>query len=280
VNTDRRTRRERDGKKKDKTQKMHLGRSSLEEKANERNFTAFHRFDSPWLRNISKSLLQRLPFALFVCTILLGVLGPIYAPLTVGSYFLFLHVIWTYSSVRTGWNVRVAAQAVREHAQVGDWEDKWQRERLVTLCTDDLTSLSVSEPEEQGEGDSDDQDTVFSTIDNSYRYQPYLDSSEGGSEAGSECSWQPTVYGECAKPASLPPPFHITLETPNDDPNTDFSKVMHLILIPNYKETMETLAETLSVLASHNHARRQYRVTYNAIHFSAFFPQPNPPALW
>jgi hypothetical protein len=36
--------------------------------------------------------------------------------------------------------------------------------------------------------------------------------------------------------------------------------LIHVILIPNYKESLETLSETLDVLASHRGARGQYRV--------------------
>ncbi|KAI8926469.1 hypothetical protein BC831DRAFT_456278 [Entophlyctis helioformis] len=39
-----------------------------------------------------------------------------------------------------------------------------------------------------------------------------------------------------------------------------FDQIMHIVIIPNYKETMDTLCETLDVLASHRRAITQYRV--------------------
>ena len=36
--------------------------------------------------------------------------------------------------------------------------------------------------------------------------------------------------------------------------------VVHVILVPNYKESLETLCETLDVLASHDRAVLQYKV--------------------
>lgn len=40
----------------------------------------------------------------------------------------------------------------------------------------------------------------------------------------------------------------------------EFDRIKHLIILPNYKETPETLRETLSVLASHPSAHSAYRV--------------------
>ncbi|KAJ8322558.1 hypothetical protein BDV3_004132 [Batrachochytrium dendrobatidis] len=42
-------------------------------------------------------------------------------------------------------------------------------------------------------------------------------------------------------------------ELPLDD-------IMHVVIVPNYKEEMETLCETLEVLASHSHALTQYKI--------------------
>lgn len=39
-----------------------------------------------------------------------------------------------------------------------------------------------------------------------------------------------------------------------------FSAIEHLIILPNYKEDMETLYETLDVLASHSMALTQYKI--------------------
>ena len=46
------------------------------------------------------------------------------------------------------------------------------------------------------------------------------------------------------------------------DPRHDmpFDNVKHIILLPNYKENMETLRETLDVLSSHSRALTQYKV--------------------
>lgn len=47
-----------------------------------------------------------------------------------------------------------------------------------------------------------------------------------------------------------------------DDSRLDlpFDRVMHVIIIPNYKEDMDTLCETLDILASHSRALTQYKV--------------------
>lgn len=41
---------------------------------------------------------------------------------------------------------------------------------------------------------------------------------------------------------------------------TEFDRIKHLIILPNYKETLDTLRETLSVLASHPNAHSAYRI--------------------
>jgi hypothetical protein len=47
------------------------------------------------------------------------------------------------------------------------------------------------------------------------------------------------------------------MDTGHDLP---FDTVLHVIIIPNYKEEMETLCETLDVLASHTKALTQYKI--------------------
>jgi hypothetical protein len=42
-----------------------------------------------------------------------------------------------------------------------------------------------------------------------------------------------------------------------------FDSISHMIILPNYKESMETLQETLDVLASHQRALTQYRVCFS-----------------
>ena len=46
-----------------------------------------------------------------------------------------------------------------------------------------------------------------------------------------------------------------------------FERVIHAIVIPNYKEEMDTLRETLEVLSSHPQARNSYDVSSPALHF-------------
>ena len=40
----------------------------------------------------------------------------------------------------------------------------------------------------------------------------------------------------------------------------EFDRVKHLIILPHYKESLDTLRETLGVLASHPNARASYRI--------------------
>ena len=40
-----------------------------------------------------------------------------------------------------------------------------------------------------------------------------------------------------------------------------FDSISHIIILPNYKENLETLCETLDVLASHSRALTQYKVS-------------------
>ena len=49
-----------------------------------------------------------------------------------------------------------------------------------------------------------------------------------------------------------------------------FDQVVHIIILPNYKEDMGTLTETLAILASHRQAMTQYKVNgvQNASRFS------------
>lgn len=44
-----------------------------------------------------------------------------------------------------------------------------------------------------------------------------------------------------------------------------FDMVDHIIILPNYKEEMDTLCETLDVLASHSMALTQYKVQKKSI---------------
>ena len=41
-----------------------------------------------------------------------------------------------------------------------------------------------------------------------------------------------------------------------------FDSISHILILPNYKESLETLQETLDVLASHQRALTQYRVGF------------------
>jgi len=51
------------------------------------------------------------------------------------------------------------------------------------------------------------------------------------------------------------------IETKGRQPgHVDFESVSHLIVLPNYKEALETLRETLDVLASHRYARSSYSI--------------------
>ena len=53
-----------------------------------------------------------------------------------------------------------------------------------------------------------------------------------------------------------------TAQTTNTKLGRDllFEHVLHVIIIPNYKEDMGTLSETLAILASHSRAKTQYRI--------------------
>jgi hypothetical protein len=42
-----------------------------------------------------------------------------------------------------------------------------------------------------------------------------------------------------------------------------FTQVKHVIIIPQYKEELETIYDTLDVLASHEMARKNYKVDFN-----------------
>ncbi|KAJ3262755.1 hypothetical protein HDU77_011839 [Chytriomyces hyalinus] len=60
---------------------------------------------------------------------------------------------------------------------------------------------------------------------------------------------------------------HWSLEADDPDPDADQSRfhlrlkdVVHIILLPNYKEDPETLSDTLNVLASHARARSNYKI--------------------
>ncbi|KAJ3385008.1 hypothetical protein HDU84_002500 [Entophlyctis sp. JEL0112] len=56
--------------------------------------------------------------------------------------------------------------------------------------------------------------------------------------------------------------LRITGASSGDDPSHDlpYDSILHVIIIPNYCETTDTLCETLDVLASHRRALTQYRV--------------------
>lgn len=45
------------------------------------------------------------------------------------------------------------------------------------------------------------------------------------------------------------------------DTDSELDKIIHAILIPNYKEELDGLRETLDVLASHPQARSSYDVS-------------------
>lgn len=63
------------------------------------------------------------------------------------------------------------------------------------------------------------------------------------------------------------PEFYLDSDSARDE-------VIHAIVIPNYKEEMDTLRETLEVLACHTQARNTYDVSVTAEKFPSFF-HPN-----
>ncbi|KAL1841601.1 hypothetical protein VTJ49DRAFT_6911 [Mycothermus thermophilus] len=60
------------------------------------------------------------------------------------------------------------------------------------------------------------------------------------------------------------------------DGDIALDRVIHAIVIPNYKEEVETLRETLEVLASHSQARNTYDVSET---LTLHIPLPPPPRL-
>jgi hypothetical protein len=59
---------------------------------------------------------------------------------------------------------------------------------------------------------------------------------------------------------SPPPPYTSSPPSPQLAESSPAGEVTHAIIVPNYSETLETLASTLRVLASHPRARTQYEV--------------------
>jgi hypothetical protein len=59
---------------------------------------------------------------------------------------------------------------------------------------------------------------------------------------------------------SPPPPYASSPPSPQLTGFSPLGEVTHAIIVPNYSESLETLASTLRVLASHPRARTQYEV--------------------
>ncbi|KAJ3201407.1 hypothetical protein HDU67_001363, partial [Dinochytrium kinnereticum] len=129
----------------------------------------------PW-----QSIFQRLPGVWLISVIIFGFIGPAFAPIAFGLYYVLLHVMFMASNMRTAWGANYVRKAAKE-ASYTDWVQKY--------C--DVTGV---------------------------------------------------VDGH--------------------DPRHDlpFEQVMHVIIVPNYKEDMDTLCETLDILASHSRAPTNYKV--------------------
>ena len=62
--------------------------------------------------------------------------------------------------------------------------------------------------------------------------------------------------------------------------DTAMDRVVHAIVIPNYKEEMDTLKETLEVLSSHPQARNSYDVSDTSSPIASGYFAPSCPPSW
>ncbi|KAJ3214291.1 hypothetical protein HDU67_001836, partial [Dinochytrium kinnereticum] len=129
----------------------------------------------PW-----QHIFQRLPGVWLIAVMVFGFIGPAYAPVAFGLYYVLLHIMFMASNMRTAWGANYVRKAAKE-ASYTDWVQKY--------C--DATGVADGH-----------------------------------------------------------------------DPRHDlpFEQVMHVIIVPNYKEDMDTLCETLDILASHSRAPTNYKV--------------------
>ncbi|KAI8891787.1 hypothetical protein BC833DRAFT_613301 [Globomyces pollinis-pini] len=129
----------------------------------------------PW-----QAVFQRLPGCLVIAIIPFTIWGPIYTPFLFAFYFVTLHLLAAYQSIRTCYAVRTGYFQSIIHSTT-NWLQKYCEDRGV------------------------------------------LDGSD----------------------------------LRHDIP---FDSVVHVIILPSYKEDLNTLCETLDILASHRRALTQYRV--------------------
>ncbi|KAJ3273435.1 hypothetical protein HDV01_004505 [Terramyces sp. JEL0728] len=129
----------------------------------------------PW-----KTIFQRVPGSVALFIFVFAIYGPVYAPFLFAFYFLFLHGLMMFQSLRTFYGVYHASKECVTHSTT-DWLKKY-------------------------------------------------------------CDKTGVVDGSDIR---------------HDLP---FDSVLHVIIIPSYKEDLETLCETLDILASHRRALTQYRV--------------------
>ncbi|KAK0551051.1 hypothetical protein OC846_003429 [Tilletia horrida] len=73
-------------------------------------------------------ILQRTPILSHFCLVLLGILGPVYAPITTSLTLVFIHVVFLACQTRSFWGMLAAYWGTLKHSRV-DWPDHYQRER-------------------------------------------------------------------------------------------------------------------------------------------------------
>ncbi|KAI9202182.1 glycosyl transferase family group 2-domain-containing protein [Polychytrium aggregatum] len=186
----------------------------------------------------SKHVFQRLPGIWLICTLLISSIGPYFTPQLFVAIYLFLQVIFVLNGLRTAWAMIAIYFASVKHSKT-DWYQKYLAD--APQSPEPAPTPSPTPPllvlADAQKPDSTDLVDTSASVSSPCTALPEKDlDSDASSSDGSA----------------------VTLV--DSKRNSRFYQVRHVIIIPNYKEDIGTLTETLDVLASHTIAKAQYKI--------------------
>ena len=169
-----------------------------------------------------KSIFQRIPGLWLLSLFPFAVWGPIYAPYLFGFYYTILHLLFFLNNCRSAYGVYVAYNSAKIHSTT-DWYQKF---------LDDTSSSHSSTAAATPSSDKSNSNSLKTDGDGIISY------------------------------AHQHRPLHPAPLTHHHHHDLPFDHIVHVIILPNYKEDMGTLEDTLDVLASHSRALTQYKVYF------------------
>jgi hypothetical protein len=190
---------------------------------------------SRWLHAFN----QRLLGIIFILFFTFFFIGPVFFP---SAYWIFTLVVLgllVSNGLRIATGLVITSFQVRRYVRI-DWTEKCREHDVAAKAKAAAKSLEQADSEEaQKESDSATTDMVI--VDASVATTPEMDQAAIAASIVDKTVLKAKTEQEERQPLQL-------------------DQVRHLIIIPNYKEDLETLHETLDTLANHQTAKSMYKV--------------------